>query len=45
MTGSRPITLVSTGIEAAEDLVADISAGLDRALAAVSEVEAITSPA
>ena len=33
---------LSVGIEGAEDLVADIAAGLDRA---VSEVEAITSPA
>ncbi|MFL6289889.1 MAG: cystathionine gamma-synthase [Thermoanaerobaculia bacterium] len=36
---------LSVGIEAAEDLVADVSAGLDRALAAVPEAEAITSPA
>lgn len=36
---------LSVGIEAAGDLVADISAGLERALAAVPEVEAITSPA
>lgn len=34
---------LSVGIEGAEDLVADLSAGLDRALATVSEVEAITS--
>ncbi|MES1241730.1 MAG: PLP-dependent transferase, partial [Acidobacteriota bacterium] len=32
---------LSVGIEAAEDLAADVAAGLDRALAAVEEAEAV----